>query len=453
MNLKKKLLGVLLLVSGACFGVHAQNMVQVNGKITGKKSASVKLFTVVNGGMNEIANAVPSTDGSFGFNFKPDYKGYYVIGRGEGKMGMKDKYVFYFKGNEKLNLEVNDTSYVLTGENSKENKLLTEWHTTLYPLQYNALNFNKTYKEVFPLMTAIAEQSKNWMKGRSSGNKEFDALLSKTINYDVAFYALQFLNTPRSAHPAKADYTDYLKNLQPAHFLSTTDLLTFPYGARALSMLAYYRIRLDENKSVDMAMNEIPNEQLKGEFALENAGNARSYTNYQETVDKYGKYFVTTEQKQRSQAIGANLNTFKTADKAINFTYPDLNDKQVSLTDFKGKVVLVDVWATWCGPCKKEIPALKQLEEELRAQDVVFMSVSVDEEKDKEKWKKFVADQGLKGVQLFASGWSDIAKNYKITGIPRFMLFDKKGNIINVDAPRPSDPKLKETILEWLKKS
>src|SRR5690606_23739996 len=119
------------------------------------------------------------------------------------------------------------------------------------------------------------------------------------------------------------------------------------------------------------------------------------------------------------------------------FTYPDLNGKMVSLTDFKGKVVLVDVWATWCGPCKAEIPALKKMEEELRAKDIVLLSVSVDEEKDKQKWKDFVKDENLTGVQVFASGWSDIAKFYKITGIPRFMVFDKKGNIVSTNSPRP----------------
>ncbi|MOA69981.1 hypothetical protein D3C78_1985250 [compost metagenome] len=61
--------------------------------------------------------------------------------------------------------------------------------------------------------------------------------------------------------------------------------------------------------------------------------------------------------------------------------------------------------------------------------------------------------ENLVGVQLFAGASPDIMTNYQIKGIPRFMLFDKKGNIINVDAPRPSEPKLKETILEWLNKS
>ena len=100
----------------------------------------------------------------------------------------------------------------------------------------------------------------------------------------------------------------------------------------------------------------------------------------------------------------------------------------VSLSDFKGKVVLVDVWATWCGPCRQQIPYLKKLEEEMHGTDVVFGGVSVDESKDKQKWLDFIKTEGLKGV------------------------FDKKGNIVSVDAPRPSSPELKKMLENELKK-
>ena len=69
-----------------------------------------------------------------------------------------------------------------------------------------------------------------------------------------------------------------------------------------------------------------------------------------------------------------------------------------------------------------------------------------------EKWLDFIKTEGLKGVQLLAGGWSKITKDYKITGIPRFMVFDKKGNIVSVDVPRPSSPELKKMLENELKK-
>ena len=84
--------------------------------------------------------------------------------------------------------------------------------------------------------------------------------------------------------------------------------------------------------------------------------------------------------------------------------------------------------------------------------DVVFIGVSLDEEKNREKWKKFLIDEGLPGVQLFANGWSKITKDYKITGIPRFMVFGRDGNVVESNAPRPSNPALKGMLEAELKK-
>lgn len=89
---------------------------------------------------------------------------------------------------------------------------------------------------------------------------------------------------------------------------------------------------------------------------------------------------------------------------------------------------------------------------ELARSDVVFIGVSVDKEKDLEKWKKFIVDEQLPGVQLFAGGWSKITQDYKITGIPRFMVFGKDGSIVESNAPRPSNPALKKMLEAELKK-
>ena len=138
--------------------------------------------------------------------------------------------------------------------------------------------------------------------------------------------------------------------------------------------------------------------------------------------------------------------------KGLQFTCKDINDKPVSFSDFEGKYVYIDVWATWCAPCKAEIPHLKALEEELSGSDIVFMSISLDKKADLQKWKNFVKKEALGGVQLIAENDfnSDLANTYKINSIPRFLLFDKSGNIINTQADRPSNPELKKQLKELL---
>lgn len=128
------------------------------------------------------------------------------------------------------------------------------------------------------------------------------------------------------------------------------------------------------------------------------------------------------------------------------FKYENFKGGSTSLNDLKGKYVYVDVWATWCGPCKAEIPALKKVESDYHNKNIEFVSISIDRKKDYETWKTMVTEKELGGIQLFADNdWnSEFVKNYKINGIPRFILIDPSGNIVSPDAPRPSDPKLIE---------
>jgi thiol-disulfide isomerase/thioredoxin len=124
--------------------------------------------------------------------------------------------------------------------------------------------------------------------------------------------------------------------------------------------------------------------------------------------------------------------------------YENYNGEKTSLTDYLGKYVYIDVWATWCAPCVAEIPALKKLNEQFKDKNIVFISLSIDKKRAHQTWKDMIKEKGMGGVQLFApSDWkSDFAQDYGISSIPRFILIDKEGKIINPDAPRPSDSKL-----------
>jgi thiol-disulfide isomerase/thioredoxin len=130
--------------------------------------------------------------------------------------------------------------------------------------------------------------------------------------------------------------------------------------------------------------------------------------------------------------------------------YENFKGGKTSLTDLKGKFVYIDVWATWCAPCKAEIPALKALEKEYMGKKIQFVSISVDKPEAYEAWKKMVATEQLGGIQLYADNnfESQFILDYGINAIPRFILIDGEGNIVDADAPRPSDPKIKELFTE-----
>ena len=124
---------------------------------------------------------------------------------------------------------------------------------------------------------------------------------------------------------------------------------------------------------------------------------------------------------------------------APGFTFPDQDQLSHSLADYKGKVVYIDVWATWCGPCIAEQPYLAEIEAEYAGNnDIVFMGVSIDDEKG--MWLNAVTQKEMSGVQLFSEGGfnSEINQKYNIIGIPRFILIDKEGNLVDATAARPS---------------
>jgi thiol-disulfide isomerase/thioredoxin len=136
-----------------------------------------------------------------------------------------------------------------------------------------------------------------------------------------------------------------------------------------------------------------------------------------------------------------------------SFNFENHKGGLTSLESLKGKYVYIDVWATWCGPCRQEIPFLQKTEEAYHGKNIEFVSISIDVVANKEKWNKFVIDNKLGGIQLLADkDWkSDFVQGYKINGIPRFILISPEGKIINADAPRPSSPEL-VTLLDSLVK-
>jgi thiol-disulfide isomerase/thioredoxin len=116
--------------------------------------------------------------------------------------------------------------------------------------------------------------------------------------------------------------------------------------------------------------------------------------------------------------------------------------------------VYIDVWATWCGPCIREIIPLKKLDKEYHDKNIAFISISIDEsrrnggswEATETKWRNFIKAKQMDGIQLWSGKDERFQQEYQINGIPRFILIDPQGNIVDANAPRPSNPAIKNLL-------
>jgi len=124
---------------------------------------------------------------------------------------------------------------------------------------------------------------------------------------------------------------------------------------------------------------------------------------------------------------------------AIDFAFTSLDGKKMKLSDLKGKVVYIDFWASWCGPCMRELPSAKKVEEHFKGRDVVFLNVSIDE--DMEAWKNAIEKKHIEGINVCEpGGWkAPIALKYGIQSVPSYFLIDKNGKFVTETTPRPSE--------------
>ena len=164
-------------------------------------------------------------------------------------------------------------------------------------------------------------------------------------------------------------------------------------------------------------------------------------------IMQYALPFISSNSLKRNLIeTNKRMNNLQRGKRAHNFIAEALNGNNFDLQKLAGRYVVIDLWATWCVPCKKESPFFDQLADQYTSEQVAFVSISIDENKN--AWKMDAPNKSKKVLQLWAkNAEEDFNKFYAANFIPRFIFIDPKGNILDAQMPNPSDPEF-EMILQ-----
>ena len=443
----KKLLFILILLSVLTSCTNSVEYALVSGEITNPTSDTGAIRDNIG---NLIKKISINKDGSFSDTIY-NVNGYYNFSDGN-----EHSAIYLENGyNLKITLDTNefDETISYTGKGSEENNYLAQ----KYLLDETTLG---TPKDLFML------NEKDFLAKITSFEKEIKKKLNATGG---TFQKKELVNLKYELVLKQVDYERYHAYLSRNPSFKVSDdfpnLLkdeTFDNEELFKSSIAYQQLTTKAvfteaqkqiaisgtafNKAAILEIKKVKSELIKNNLLEQLSVKIRERN--EDGVELYNDIMALSTNEEFKEKLTEKFNRFSELVKGkispIFENYENYKGGTSSLSDFKGKYVYIDVWATWCAPCKAEIPALKVLSEKYKDKDIVFVSISVDKKRAYQAWKDMIKEKEMDGVQLYApNDWnSKFVQEYGITGIPRFILIDKEGMIVNANAPRPSDPGL-----------
>jgi peroxiredoxin len=303
-------------------------------------------------------------------------------------------------------------------------------------------------------------------------SKDFLNYMKSKIDYDYARKKMDYL----SFHNNYADkgnkylfvdtsYYDFLKNipLQNDEVVTTTFEYSYflEYFFIDAVQRAYYKDstlfknddtganykynlakKLLTNKSRDLAITQI----LKSSTDI--ASTKKHFEQLDSLLNDFKKIASNKKYTDYIEKEYASNSQIRPGNSAPNFTLKDASGNNVSLSNFKGKVVYITFWGTWCGSCINSLPKYLALQKKFKSQkDIVFLYVSLESSQENiNKWKTFIKEKSFTGVHLVADKQfrNEELAAYKLNFAPTYVLIDKEGKIVS---PRANGP---EKILEEL---
>jgi len=396
----------------------------------------------------------------------------------------------FIEPNDNLQLNIKNNSVTFTGNGSEQNAFLHDFYAQFKNDFNDSIMHEKmlnTGVDAFEIFIFDNKKKQNdFLKNSSERNKFssfFARFMENTISYQYWNLLLSYpiINansnkgmTVNALPPVMFDGFDKIK------ISNETALNSESYR----EFLKYYVIYFTSEKNgfkkfTDISLSAerkstLARERLSGApykfwiaaFLLEECNRLSPFMVKKlflelKTVDKESNYTVIASEicGEKIAMKEVKVKTDKNSGTAVSgysskdeLDLTDVNGKHLALSDFKGKVVYIDFWASWCGPCRAMMPYSKQLHAQLSDKNkkkIIFLYISIDADID--RWKKGIQDLGIEGVNVISPGnWtSKVCSYFQINSIPRYMIMNKKGEIVDFNAKRPADPAVSDDLMKY----
>lgn len=337
----------------------------------------------------------------------------------------------------------NNFDYLLYKHNIKSKAVVIDENE----LQKNKFDAEKIYENSIKLLDSLkfanSISDKFYSTNRINQNLKFATSRIRKAKYHNQKLKIENLKI-------KINDKELFDNKEYVRFLRA--LILFKYfkkSKRVKNSVLFDFINEQETFLNESAKEVLLDSYLKSIFFVEKQ-------KFNEYLTKFHSYNTNIELENKWNTIAnklkGNLKKLNTTNRTVGVLTNLVNDNELTFEQVllrnKGKIVLVDFWASWCVPCRKEMPYLKDLKQKFNEDEFKVIEISIDN--DYSAWVRASKLESLSKEEenYIISNWkkSSLYKNFKIEAIPRYLLFDKNGKIINDNAPRPSENELKKLI-------
>lgn len=439
---------LLLLVAAISAPAFAQTKtITLSGKLVNYNN-QVTLFDISEYGrlLPEMHHntIVPDSNGSISIIIKLTKPGYFMLGRNHLYLSPGDKLVI------SSDAKKSPETTTFSGRGADANNYLTHTQfSNMGAYVYAGTNLKATPQESYDYIMQAAAARKVQLDQLKNVSSEFKRLETARIKAEVLVSlhaAIIYARYTKAIANKDSFVVAFNKIAEPVKKQYLNELT----ASGLLSVSTYRDVLSSVIENAPASANVTP---LK-EFQRASALSTKMLTEHDKAkLAAFQKNIDSLKNAGYKTALTSSLKElleFGVGDTAVDFKGIDINGKPIKLSDLKGKVICVDFWATWCGPCLKEMPALETLKQKYKGDDrVVFVSLSIDQTPAIDLWKTNVKDRNADGYQWHADGAELLA--YHITGIPRMILIDQDFKMADMNAPLPSQPAVTKAIDALLK--